>query len=269
LKYIVDSGKRPMDIQYVIKNNVPNNVLKTVVYDADNNDLILERTDTMEPGQKVVILKLPVTPKRLIVETFSRQRGRQPIGTDRSFQIPTPKVMRLKKWGVQQGSGDKEFINFIKKFASDLPHLEPDGNLRRSPSGTFKIVLKPKLTSYGGQVLPTPCMIGTKTGTIEVSKDYFMKMSQQQRIATLCHEYGHFYKNPLINLNISDEVGADLNGITIFAGNGFHLAEYANAFKTVFKYAPTDQNKGRAKLIKEFGDRVYNGEYFGRPYNIK
>jgi hypothetical protein len=247
---------------------VPKNVLKTVVYDADTNDLILERIDVLSQGSKVVILKLPLTGKKIIIETFSKQLGRRPLGYDQTFNIPVPQILPLKTWNVDIGSGDREFMNFIKKFVVDLPNLPGDGKLRRSPSGRFKIVLKDKLTSYSGEVLPTPCMIGKKTGTIEVSKDYFLNMSQSQRIATLTHEYGHFYKNPLMNLEIGDEVGADLNGMTLYVGNGFHLAEYDNAFKKVFKYADTEQNRERAKLIKGFGRRIVNGQYFGKPYNL-
>jgi len=268
LKYIIDSDQRPMDIRYTLESKVPKNVLKTVVYDAESKDLILERVDVVPQGSKVVILKLPLTGKKTIIETFSKQYGRRALGFDKTFEIPRPQILPLKTWNVDLGSGDKEYMNFIKKFVVDLPKLPADGKLRRSPSGRFKIVLKDKLTSYAGDVLPTPCMIGKKTGTIEVSKDYFLKMSQSQRIATLTHEYGHFYKNPLMNLDIGDEVGADLNGMTIYVGNGFHLAEYDNAFKKVFTHADTEQNRERAKLIKDFGRRIVTGQYFGKPYNL-
>lgn len=257
-----------MDIRYVIKSNAPNNVLRTVVKDADNGDLILTRKDRMNLETKEVILKLPVTPRKILIETFNLKNRKDSRYLDRSFKVLNAQVVPLKKWKVDLGSGDDEFMDFIKKFASDLPNLKPNGMLRKSPSGTFKIVLKPKLKSYDGVVLPTPCMIGTQTGTIEVSKDHFMNMSQQQRIATLSHEYGHVYKNPLMNLQIKDEVGADLNGMTIFVGNGFSITEYANAFEKVFNEAPTRQNQQRAKLIKGFGDKIYNGRYFGKPYNL-
>ena len=93
-----------------------------------------------------------------------------------------------------------------------------------------------------------------------------MKMSQNQRIAVLTHEYGHFFKNPLMNLPIGDEFGADLNGVTLFAGSGFGLDEYGNAFKKVFDGADTEQNNRREKVIKMFLDKLENGQYFNPPY---
>ena len=268
MKFVVNSRNAPMDIMYLLNSKASNNTLHTTVTDALNGDLILERKDRMNNGKKEVILKLPSTPEKMLIETKSIGSNRN-FRSGSNFKVENAKVVPLRKWKVDLGSGDKEFVDFIKKFCRDIPKLKANGMLRRSPSGTFKIVLKPKLTSYKGEIIDSPCMIGTKTGTIEVSKDYFMKMSQQQRIATLCHEYGHFYKNPIIKLPIGDEVGADLNGMTLFVGNGFSISEYANAFKTVFDKVPTRQNEQRAKLIKGFGDKVYNGYYFGKPYNIR
>jgi hypothetical protein len=111
-------------------------------------------------------------------------------------------------------------------------------------------------------------MIGKRTGTIEISKDYFLRMSQNQRVATLSHEYGHFYKNPLMKLPIGDETGADLNGMTLFLGNGFGPSEYINAFKKVFNGYKTEQNRKRYDVMKRFARQVYNGQYFGKPYNL-
>jgi hypothetical protein len=91
-------------------------------------------------------------------------------------------------------------------------------------------------------------------------------MSINQRIAILSHEYGHFYKNPLMNLPIGDEFGADLNGVTVFVGSGFGLDEYGNAFKKVFNGANTDQNRRRKEVIAKFLKDLENGKYFTPPY---
>lgn len=256
-----------MDIKLVLENFQNGNKLKTEVYDAESKDLILERIDIFT-GTKEVILKIPVSPKKLLIQTYSLQNGKLPLGADRSFAVPKPEIMSLKEFKVDMGSGDKEFINFAQKFASELPSLTPDGKVRKSPSGKFKIVLFDILKAHDGRVIPTPCMIGVKTGTIEVSKSHFQKMSQSQRVATLSHEYGHFYKNPLIDKAIEDEVGADLNGMAVFVGAGYGLSEYVNAFKKVFRGAQSDLNRRRYRVMNSFAHKINNGEYFIKPYNL-
>lgn len=257
-----------MDIGIELQSRTPNNLVKTVVYDAENNDLILERYDYVSGSVKRV-LKLPLTTRRIIVESFTKRFGRQPLGKDQSFKLLPPKLLPMRKATVSLGSGDREFIKWISQMVKELPRLKPNGNLRRSPSGRFKIVIVDKLRTKDGQYINSPAMVGKKTGTIEISKDYMLKMSQNQRIAVLTHEYGHFYKNPLMNLPIGDEFGADLNGVTLFAGSGFGLDEYGNAFKKVFDGAQTDQNSRREKVIKMFLDELEKGKYFVPPYNLE
>ena len=166
------------------------------------------------------------------------------------------------------GTGDKEFIRFIKKLIMALPNLDDNKAVYTSSSGKFKIVLFDKLKSYEGEYLPTPCMIGTISKTIEASKDYLMEMSVNQAIAVLSHEYGHGYKNPLSGREIGDEFGADLNGMTVYLGSGFGQAEYLNAFKKVFKGANNETNRKRYSVMRGFAFKIFNGEYFGKPYNL-
>jgi hypothetical protein len=137
----------------------------------------------------------------------------------------------------------------------------------RSPSGTFKVIVRDQLT-YKGKVTNTPAMVGVKSGTIEVNRSVMKNLSFSQRIAVLSHEYGHFYKNPLVNLDKKDETGADLNGMTLFVGHGYSLMEYVNAFFNVFDQHNTEQNRKRFEVIKMFGKKIHDGKYFGKPYNL-
>ena len=267
MKYIIDSNRKALDIGLTLQSVKPNNVLRTIVYNPQNNDLLLERIDVLS-DLKEVVLKLPITSDKIVVETYSKDYGRLPLGKDQSFKVLNIQLMPLKKYNVSLGSGDKEFLKFASKFSTELPSLKPDGNLRRSPSGKFKFVLFDKLRSHKGDLINSPCMVGKKTGTIEISKDYFMKMTIAQRMAVLCHEYGHFYKNPLNGYDIGNEYGADLNGMTVFLGSGFGLSEYINAFKKVFNGAKTNLNRKRYSVMKGFAEKIFNGEYFGKPYNL-
>ena len=270
MKYIFDANKKPIDVRLKLVSHKPNNLIKTVVYDADTKRVYSERIDKLT-GSKEVIIKLPLTSDKMIIESFTKDNGRKPMGMDKSFELiinPKKDMMPLKTYAVDMGTGDTEFMNFIKKFITDLPHLSDSKSVYRSPSGKFKIVLFDKLKSYNGEYLPTPCMIGTKSGTIEASKNYLMDMSVNQAVGVLSHEYGHYYKNPLSNRPVSDEFGADLNGMTIFLGNGFGQAEYLNAFKKVFKGADSEQNRQRYRVMRGFAFKIYDGQYFGKPYNL-
>lgn len=267
MKYIINSNYQPMDLSVVLKTNAPKNLIKTVVYDPTNNDLILSRIDNLS-GPKKVILKLPITSKDVIVETFSKRYGRQPLGKDKTFSMEIVSKHSLKTYDVHLGSGDREFLEFAKKFVQQFPNLDPNGKIRSSKSGKFKFVLLPVCKSHKGKILSTPSLIGVKSGIIEISKKHFDNMSQSRRMAILCHEYGHVFKNPIMGLNAKDEFGADLNGLTVYLGSGFGLSEYINAFETVFEDFQSPQNEVRDKVLRKFAHKIYNGEYFGKPYNL-
>lgn len=271
MRYILHTNFKPVDVRLTLKSSGGSGLIKTVVYDPKNNDIILERIDVAsEIGKqgKDIVLKLPLTAENTMIEVFSSISGRVNMFKDKSFEVLNPKAVRLKKYDVDYGSGDREFLEFIEKFVQDLPSLDPSNIVIKSPSGTFRIVLFDEIRGYNGDRLNSPAQIGLKTGTIEVGKRRFLKMSQNQRIATLCHEYAHFYKNPLIGRSKKDEYGADMNGMTVYLCRGYGESEYLNAFKKVFIAADTPQNRARYKLIKDFGHKINSGQFFGKPYNI-
>ena len=103
---------------------------------------------------------------------------------------------------------------------------------------------------------------------IEISKEHFMKLSWNQRVAILSHEYAHFYKNPLSGLDVKDEYGADLNGLTVYIARGYGESEYMNAFRKTFNGHKTEQNRVRWSLLQDFTKKIHQGKYFGKPYNI-
>lgn len=267
MKYIINSTYNPMDIRVVL-NAIPNSTLQTTVYDIANNDRILDRKDVIT-SPKELILKLPITSSQIMIEIHNIDNGRLPLGKDNSFLCEKIELLPLKTFDVDLTNSDKEFIDFIKTISTQLPNIPADGKLRTSPSGKFKIVIFDKLRSYSGEYLPSPAMIGKETGTIEISKEYMLSLTQSQRIAVLCHEYGHFYKNPEMGLDIGNEYGADLNGLTLYLGNGFPIYGYVNAFNRIFDKSSSLQNDQRAILIHKFAKEIYEGKHFGKPYNLK
>jgi hypothetical protein len=271
VRFVLRTRNKPIDVAITLKSKNEDDILKTIVYNPVNKDVILERTDVvskMNNGQRNVVLKLPLTSERIVIETISKLNGRQQDPKLSSYSVENIKVNNLKKYNIDYGTGDREYLAFIENFVRKLPDLEPSDRIIRSPSGTFKIVLFEELVSYGGQKIPSPAMIGVKTGTIEVSKKHFLRLSQNQRMAVLTHEYAHFYKNPLINKSVKDEFAADMNGLTVYLSKGYGEDEYMNAFKKTFNGAKSELNYKRYDLMKKFATRIQNGEFFGKPYNL-
>jgi hypothetical protein len=273
MRYIVKTNNRSVDIPMTIMvdSNSPNKILKTVVLNPENGDLISERYDLLENFQnskREVILKLPITAEKLVIETFGDSTGRKGMFKDKSFSTTLAPPQALRTYNLEFGSGDLEFLSFIEKIAKDLPNINPSDVILKSPSGNFGIVVFDRLRSRDGDYISSPAMIHIKTGLIEISKEHFMKMSINQRIATLSHEYAHFYKNPLVGLDVKDEYGADLHGITVYLSRGYGESEYLEAFRKTFNGHATQQNKARWLLIKDFAKKIHEGKYFGKPYNL-
>jgi hypothetical protein len=67
-------------------------------------------------------------------------------------------------------------------------------------------------------------------------------------MAILLHEFSHYY----LNTDISDEVEADLNALTIYLGLGYPIKEAYAAFGQTFIGSPTPLNKNRYDIINTF-----------------
>lgn len=81
------------------------------------------------------------------------------------------------------------------------------------------------------------------------------------RFMILLHEYSHKFRNPKMNLDISNEFGADLNGLYIYLGMGFKKIDAICVFANVFLKAQTDQNIYRMRKINEYISRFERQEY--------
>ena len=64
-----------------------------------------------------------------------------------------------------------------------------------------------------------------------------------------------------MNLDISNEFGADLNGLYIYLGMGFSKIDAICVFANVFLKAQTDQNIYRMRKINEYISRFERQEY--------
>jgi hypothetical protein len=100
--------------------------------------------------------------------------------------------------------------------------------------------------------LTTPARIGHNTGIIEVAKAKFDKYTVPMRMMILLHEYSHKYRNPKIGLEISNEIGADINALYIYLGLGFSKIDAICVYANVFLKAQTQGNIARMRKIMDY-----------------
>ena len=115
--------------------------------------------------------------------------------------------------------------------------------------------------AMSGKVMNTPARIGHNSGIIEVAKYKFDSYTIPMRMIILLHEYSHKYKNPKIGLEISNEIGADINALYIYLGLGFSKIDAICVFANVFLKAQTKSNVERMRKIMDYIQRFENQEF--------
>ncbi len=138
----------------------------------------------------------------------------------------------------------------------------PNGVTYPSKDGIYNIkvydVIRDAVT---GQAISTPARVGHKTGIIEVSAAKFAKYTIPMRICILLHEFSHKYKNPNIGLQISNEVGADINALYIYLGLGWSKVDAICVFANVFLKAQSEGNIQRMRKILDYISRFEQQEF--------
>jgi hypothetical protein len=257
MNYFLAANNKPTDIVITFSSKQKCKA-QTIIHCLDTNVIYSMRQDIVA-NSKSVVLKIPNCPKNLIIniETDIPDNLRANIA---SYPI--------RKYNIQLGAKQKEFISFIEQFCDAFNHskLKPSDNIIKSNSGDFKIVLLPAIRTYEGQIVGTPCQIGSKSGIIEVDANLFGQHTQSGQIALLCHEYAHFYENPRYGLPKKSEEGADQYGLLMYLGAGYAETEYVNAFKRIFKRVDTTQNRQRIEKIFDLASKINSGKIFGKPY---
>ena len=200
-------------------------------------------------GKRTIFLSFPVSPRNLFIGCLNSENPK-----DEDFTFDTIKSP-LRKYNIYMDSDTKDFVqlalNFSQRCGFDLPPL--GGNEWRDQNGLYRIKYVPIITDGAtGTPLSTPARIGHSTGTIEISARKFVQYTIPMRMMILLHEFSHKYKNPKIGLKISNEFGADVNGLYIYLGMGFSKIDAILVFSKIFLAAQTPQNQQRMRKVMEF-----------------
>lgn len=207
---------------------------------------------------RTIYFSLPVTPEKMFIGCLNAINVK-----DDDFEVIIKKEP-IKKYNVYLDSETKQFVEMAEIFSQVCGYEMPakKGTTYSTSNGKFNIKYFQQITDFQtGQVINTPARIGHSTGRIEVSFAKFCQYTIPMRMMILLHEYSHKYRNPKIGLKISNEFGADVNGLYIYLGLGFSKIDAICVFSKVFLRAQTDGNIQRIRKIQEYIKKFENQEY--------
>jgi len=221
------------------------------------NSKYAERQIEVE-NSRVIHFNFPVSPKDLYIGCVNINN---PKDTDFTVTIVEEP---LKKYNIWLDEETRDFFQLAINFSQVCGFKKPakDGTVYQTKDAHFNIKYFPVIKDFAtGAMLSTPARIGHRTGIIETSAIKFVKYTIPMRVMILAHEFSHKYKNPKIDLKISNEVGADINALYIYLGLGFSKIDAICVFANVFLKAQTDENIIRMRKILDYIDRFENQEY--------
>lgn len=239
--FAIDRKYKDQVIKIPVKTFRPERIVIDV-YHATKPNTSYFRTSPVIEGTDKFVIKIPKSPKKVIVELYNEEKGH--LNNDKSFKIGQIQVVPLKPiFDVKRIMTDnvRSFAKFSDEFAENAGILSAQNSIYVSPDGKFRIDYKEVLRDSNGNSITSPARINTRTRIIELSRKYYKNYTVPGRKAVNWHEFAHMY----LNFNSASEFEADRNAITIYLGLGNPKVEALNVFLKLFKNRPTDGNVDR------------------------
>ena len=246
------TGNNSVNLEIYVETQFPA-TLYLKVTDSANHDIILMERVAPVDGQYTFLAPMPLTRRHVDVTILNHDDN----GSENGFVCNGYSILPLEK---RKQIIDfetyrlNEFMDFICRVCFNFPVLrlnDPDNDedYYCSTAKHFFIKLLDQITDYEtGQVIDTPARVCINTRLFEVSKQYFEKFSVPERIALLCHEYGHAYANE----DPDSEIESDLKGFVIYKAWGFPSIEALQAWNYVFEQTDTPLNRQRMETFMAF-----------------
>lgn len=209
-------------------------------------------------GERKIYFSFPVSPKKMFIGCVNCDN----VG-DKDFTVTTIK-MPLIEYNIWMDGDTKDFLGLAIPFSqvSGFENASPNGRIFTTNDQKFQIKYFDIIRDYAsGKTLNTPARIGHQTGRMEIAKAKFDKYTIPMRMAILLHEFSHVYRNPKIDLEISNEVGADINALYIYLGLGFSKIDAICVYAEVFLKAQTKGNVERMRKIMDYIAKFENEDF--------
>jgi hypothetical protein len=264
---VYDSNNRQFSLYITIKCDGKKK-FRVIADDYGKPNSQYANRDVIVSGEKTIFISFPVSPKKIGLEIFNIADP-----NDNSFTVKV-QAKPLKTYNIWMDSDTKDFLTLAINFAqrSGFEKASDNGILWKTDDDKFRIKYFNVISDVKtGRVYNTPARIGHNSGIIEVAKSKFDKYTVPMRLIILLHEFSHKYKNPKMGLEISNEVGADINALYIYLGLGFSKIDAICVFANVFLKAQTKGNIDRMRKIMDYIQRFENGEFAKRnavPENV-
>lgn len=208
-------------------------------------------------GKRTIFFNFAVSPKEVFIGCLNSENLK-----DKEFEVSLMSG-KLNTYNIWLDSNTKEFLKLCIPFCQRSGFEQASDSGRMINNGTdFNIRYFNAIRDIqSGSVMNTPARIGHKTGIIEVAKVKFDAYTIPMRVVILLHEFSHKYKNPKMGLEISNEVGADINALYIYLGLGFSKIDAICVFANVFLKAQTPSNVDRMRKIMDYIQKFENQEF--------
>ena len=208
-------------------------------------------------GERTIYLSFPISPKNLTLKVWNQKDSK-----DKNFKIKIEEKS-LKSYNIWMNKETTNFFSLASQFCqvAGFTNASSNGKIFTTQEKQFTIKYFDVIRDNQGKAMSTPARIGHKSGIIEVSKTKFNNYTIPMRIVILLHEFSHKYKNPQLGLEISNEIGADINALYIYLGLGFSKIDAICVFANVFLKAQTPSNIKRMRKIMDYINKFENGQF--------
>lgn len=254
---IYETENQPMSLYITIKCNGKKNFRVWAEDYGRKNSKYADRVISVEK-ERTIYFSFPVTTQKMFIGCLNANDPR-----DTDFEVL---IIRqpLKTYNIHMDEETKKFVQLaiMHSQVCGFQKPAPNGTWYTTPDEYFRIKYLPVITDFAtGRPLNTPARIGHNTGIIEIAACKYVFYTFAMRMMIDLHEFSHKYKNPKINLEISNEIGADINALYIYLGMGFSKVDAICVYANIFLKAQTPQNIIRMRKIMDYIRRFENQEF--------
>lgn len=256
-----DSGNRKFSISMKITTPVGKKIRVWAEEAGRKNSKYVDREVIVE-GSKTIFLNFPVSPSKLFIGALNCDSPK-----DSEFKVEIVETP-IRDYSIWIDYPTEQFLSMALQFCQicGYERSSPNGRMFKNETGNYRIKFMDIIKDANGKVYSTPARIGHQTGIIEISKAKYDNYTVAMRMMIILHEYSHVYKNPKTGLEISNEIGADINALYIYLGLGFSKIDAICVFANVFLKAQTQGNINRMRKIMDYIGKFENQDFARRNW---